>query len=93
MAPVAARRLAEQVAIGFAMAAIELTVAAQAAELRGRRAGRGTAAATNVVRRFVPFLRVGDRVSNVDALTNAIAVGEIAALVRPEAGGPDVDGA
>jgi histidine ammonia-lyase len=87
MAPVAARRLAEQVAIGSRLAAIELTVAAQAAEVRGRRPGRGTAAATTVIRRLVPFVRSGDRVPSVDELANSVVRGEIVTAVRQANGG------
>ena len=56
MAPLAARRLAEQASLGERVAAIELTVAAQAAELRGRRLGRGTAAALGRIREVISFL-------------------------------------
>lgn len=93
MAPVAARRLAEQVSLGASIAAIELTVAAQAAELRGRRAGRGTAAATTVIRRLVPVLREGDRVASVEELAIAVTAGEVAAAARHATRGLDVDGA
>jgi histidine ammonia-lyase len=91
MAPVAARRLGEQVAIGRSLAAIELAVAAQAAEVRGLRLGRGTAAAVDVVRRHVPFLRQGDRVPPMDALVAAIAEREIAAAADEALGGADDD--
>jgi histidine ammonia-lyase len=93
MAPVAARRLAEQVAIGHSIAAIELAVGVQAAEVRKRRHGRGTAAAAAVVRRHVPFLRQGDRVANLATLTAAVAAGAIDVAVRDRIRGSDVDGA
>jgi histidine ammonia-lyase len=86
MAPVAARRLAEQVAIGSSIAAIELAVAAQAAEVRGLRPGRGTAEAIKVVRRYVPFLRQGDRVATVTELGAAVARGEVSAAVGASRG-------
>jgi len=91
MAPVAARRLAEQVAIGRSIATIELAVGVQAAEVRRRRLGRGTEAAAAVVRRHVPFLRQGDRVANLAALTSAVADGEIRAAVSERIGGSHVD--
>jgi histidine ammonia-lyase len=80
MAPVAARRLAEQVELGWSLAAIELAVGAQATELRGVRLGAGTQEAVAIVRRFVPFLGVGDRVASVEGLTNAVARRELAGL-------------
>ncbi len=59
MAPLAARRVADMVSLGERVVAIELVVAAQAAELRGVRMGRGTAAARDEVRQVVPFLTAG----------------------------------
>lgn len=91
MAPVAARRLAEQVSIGSTIAAIELAVAAQAAELRGRRAGHGTAAATTAIREMVPFLGEGDRVPIIAELADAVRRGDIVAAVRHGMGERDVD--
>ena len=63
MAPLAARRLAEMVALGERVAAIELVVGAQAADLRGAKLGAGTSAARVLVRRAVPFLAAGDLVA------------------------------
>jgi histidine ammonia-lyase len=74
-APLAARRLAEQVELGRRLAAVELTVGAQALELRGGRQGRGTALARAIVRRHVPFLGVGDHVADVEPLVGAIRDG------------------
>jgi histidine ammonia-lyase len=63
MAPLAARRLAEMVALGEAIVAIELVVAAQAVDLRRpRRLGSGTADAHARVRELVPFLAEGDTI-------------------------------
>ena len=77
MAPLAARRTAEMVALGRRIAAIELTVAAQAAELRGLdRLGTGTVAAHRAVRRVIPFVGPGDVVPDVEALVEAIARAE-----------------
>jgi len=60
MAPLAARRLAEMVALGERIVAMELVVAAQAVELReGHRLGRGTQRAFDRVRELVPFTAAG----------------------------------
>jgi histidine ammonia-lyase len=60
MAPLASRRLAEMVALGESIVAIELVIAAQAIDLRRpERLGRGTAAAHSRVRQVVPFLAEG----------------------------------
>jgi len=62
-APLGARRLAEQADLGARVAAIELLVAAQAADLRGERPlGRGTTAAHARLRELVPALHTGDAV-------------------------------
>ncbi|HXF99024.1 MAG TPA: aromatic amino acid lyase [Gaiellaceae bacterium] len=61
MAPLAARRLAEMVALGEALAALELVVAAQAVDLRpGHRLGAGTRAVYERVRERVPFTGPGE---------------------------------
>ncbi len=61
MAPLAARRLAEMVALGEALVAIELVIAAQAVDLRRpARLGAGTRVAHAHVRKVVPFLDEGD---------------------------------
>ena len=58
--PLSGRRLAEQVELGEAIIAIELLVAAQAADIRGAGPlGRGTAAARDRVRAVVPPLVPG----------------------------------
>ena len=90
MAPLAARRLAEQVALGGSIAAIELAVGAQAAELRGVRPGRGTGQAVTLIRHHVPFLGMGQYVPNVASLTDAVRRGELA-IATPSTGGIDVD--
>jgi histidine ammonia-lyase len=56
MAPLAARRLSEMVELGLGIASIELTVAAQALDLRGQaKLGEGTSRAYRLVRQSVPF--------------------------------------
>lgn len=75
MAPLAARRLAEMVGLGDRIAALELAVAAQAAELRGIRLGRGTAAAVSAIRTVVPFLDDGDTVPDIEPLVALVRRG------------------
>jgi histidine ammonia-lyase len=60
--PLAGRRLAEMVELGEGVIAIELLVAAQAADLRGiRPLGKGTGAAHALLRERVPFSAEGER--------------------------------
>ena len=75
MAPLAARRVAEMVALGDRIVALELAVAAQAAELRGLRLGRGTAAAVEAVRTAVPFLDDSDTVPDIEPLVALVRQG------------------
>jgi histidine ammonia-lyase len=76
MAPLAARRLAEMVELGRRIAAVELVVGAQAAELRGLAPrGRGTDRAAAIVRRAVPFLGDGDLVSDIEPLVELVRAG------------------
>jgi histidine ammonia-lyase len=73
-APLAARRLAEQVAIGRRIVALELVVAAQAVDLRGRAPlGHGTGLAHAVVRAHVPGLEPGATVGDVEPLVERLA--------------------
>jgi histidine ammonia-lyase len=87
-APLAARRLADQVELGRRIAAIELTVACQAIEVRGRRPGDGTAAALSIVRRHVPYLGLGDHVPDVEPLATAIRNGAFDELTGDDQGEP-----
>jgi len=74
MAPLAARRLAEQVEVGRRVAAIELAVAAQAVDLRGRLPlGEGTTLAHAIVRGYVPALEPGETVPDVEPLVERLA--------------------
>jgi histidine ammonia-lyase len=80
MAPLAARRLAEQVACAERLVAIELLVAAQAIELRhgrgGGRLGEPLRRALAAVRACVPFTDAGDVVpDDLDPLVDAIRAG------------------
>jgi histidine ammonia-lyase len=83
MAPLAARRLAEMVELGEGIVAIELTVGAQATDLRGLRRGRGTEAAVAVVRGVIPFLDVDDSVPEVESLIGLVRQGAFAAGSAP----------
>jgi histidine ammonia-lyase len=76
MAPLGARRLADQVALGERVAAIELTVGGQATELRGRRLGRGTAATLARIREVVPYLDADREVPDVEALVEVVRMGD-----------------
>jgi histidine ammonia-lyase len=63
MAPLGARRLAEMVDLGARVAAVELTIAAQAVDLRERPPlGAGTSRAYALVRERVPFTDAGETV-------------------------------
>lgn len=76
LAPLAARRLDEMVGFGARIVAIELVVAAQAAELRGvRPRGTGTEAVMAHVRRHVGYLDVEDVVPDVEPLAKAVRHG------------------
>ncbi|MEJ7747676.1 MAG: aromatic amino acid lyase [Candidatus Limnocylindrales bacterium] len=87
MAPLGARRLADAVDLGRRIAAIELTVAAQAVDVRGMRSGAGTGRAQAAIRAWVPFLVAGDPVPDVEPLVAAIADGRLIAAVGDP--GPD----
>jgi len=55
---------------------VELTVAAQAVELRGAEPlGKGTAAALRGVRRTTPYVGPGEAVPDVEPLVAAVARG------------------
>ncbi|MEO8954608.1 MAG: aromatic amino acid ammonia-lyase [Ktedonobacteraceae bacterium] len=74
MAPLAARRLAEQANLALRLATVELLCAAQAIDLRGRSAalGAGTHALYTLVRSHVPTLRAGNSpVTDLDDLFTA----------------------
>jgi len=87
MAPLGARRTADMVGLGERVAAVELFVAAQAVELRGRGPlGRGTGRLLELVRERVPFVGPGDALpDDLDALAALVHSGEAATLGRDEA--------
>jgi len=88
-APLAARRLAEQVELGARAVAIELVVAAQAVDLRGcAPLGAGTGALYGLVRERVPPLAPGEPVpQDLEPVVQVVreGIGREAASVRVEA--------
>jgi histidine ammonia-lyase len=77
--PLSARRLAEQVALGEAIVAVELVVAAQAVDVRGTwPLGRGTGEAYHKVRGVLPVMKAGDTPPvDVDLVRALVADGAI----------------
>jgi hypothetical protein len=80
------------VELGSTVVAIELAVGAQAVELRGQRAGAGTARAVAAVRRHVPFLSMDVQVPDVRGLAGAVRAGEITRAAFGGDGGGDDGG-
>jgi histidine ammonia-lyase len=80
MAPLAARRLAEMVDLAAGVVAIELTIAAQAIDLRGRpKLGTGAQRAYDLVRERVPFTGAGDALpSDLEPLVELARSGGLA---------------
>jgi histidine ammonia-lyase len=69
MTPLAARRLADQVGLGRRIVAIEMTVAAQAIDLRApSRLGRGVSELQDLVRTLVPVYRAGEPIPDLEGL-------------------------
>ena len=82
-APLAARRLAEQIGLGRRIVALELVVAAQAVDLRGRGPlGAGTALAHAIVRTYVPGPGGGRDGAGRGAAGGAAGTGAAAAGAR-----------
>ena len=77
MAPLAARRLAEQVSLGARVVAIGLFVAAQACDLRGAPLGAGAAAGHAAVRDRAPFLAAGEALPALEPLVELAAGGTL----------------
>jgi histidine ammonia-lyase len=78
MAPLAARRTAEMVALGERIVAVELLVAAQAADLRGNRLGEGTQRARDLVRERLPFKRESDPIpASIEPLVALVRSGTL----------------
>ena len=86
MAPLGVRKTEEMVSIARRIAALELTVAARALELRGRpRLGTGTQAAYDLVSRYATT-EPEEHWPDLDGLTTAIASGRLIAHVASEIG-------
>ena len=81
MAPLAARRLAEMVGLGARIAAVELTIAAQAIDLRRPSSlGAGTSRAYDLVRSRVPFTAAGDALPpDLEPVVALVRAGELVA--------------
>ena len=79
MAPLAARRLAEMVGLGARVVAVELTIAAQAVDLRGRPAlGSGSGRAFALVRKRIPFTDAGEALpGDLEPLVELVRSGEL----------------
>jgi histidine ammonia-lyase len=74
MAPLSARRLAEQEAMGRRIVALEMVVSAQAVELRAAgRLGRGVRAIHDLVRAHVPRYHAGDPIPDLEDLVDRLA--------------------
>ena len=94
MAPLAARRLSDMVALGNRLAAIALVVSCQAVDLR-RPAERGqlTRLAHQAVREHIPFVGHGDVVpQNLDMLVEMVSVGDFS-VTSDSTTVPDLTGA
>ena len=86
MAPLGVRKTEELVEIARRIAALELTVAARAVELRGRpRLGAGTRAAHGLTSRYAAIVPE-EHWPDLDGLTEAIASGRLIAHVASEIG-------
>ena len=83
MAPLAARRLSEMVELGARVVAIELTIAAQAIELRRPRAlGGGSQRAYELVRALVPFTDAGEALpSDLQPVVDVVRSGALGSVV------------
>lgn len=80
LAPLAARRLAEMVALGARVVGIELAVATQAIDLRAMpQPGAGTSIAKATVRRHLPFLGADATVPDLGDLVEAVQRGAFTA--------------
>jgi histidine ammonia-lyase len=79
MAPLAARRLAEMVALGERLVAIELVIASQAVDLRApEQLGAATGRARGLVRELVPFMDEGDRITpDLEPVADLVRAGRL----------------
>ena len=84
MTPLAARRLAEMVALGERIVTIELLVACQAIDLREHKLGAGTRRAHGLVRECVPFKAEEDPIpSTLEPLRRLVRSGDLGAVIGP----------
>ena len=79
MAPLAARRLADQVVLGRRVLSIELFLAAQACDLRAEPLAPGTARVHAAVRERTPFVGAGDALPDLEPLVELVAEGGLLA--------------
>jgi len=80
MAPLGARRLTEMVGLGEGIVTVELLVACQAIDLRGRRLGKGTRRAYELVRERVRFKREEDPIpASLEPLRELVSSGDLRA--------------
>jgi histidine ammonia-lyase len=79
MAPLAARRLAEMVDLGARVVAVELTIAAQAIDLRGRPTlGAGTDRAYRLLREHVSYTDAGETIPpDLEAVVDLVRAGAV----------------
>ena len=75
MAPLAARRLAEQAGLGSRLVAVELLIAAQACDLRGEPLAPRADEIRALVRDVVPFVGEGDGLPELEPLVALVASG------------------
>jgi histidine ammonia-lyase len=73
MAPLSAKRLGEQLALGRRIVAVEMVVAAQAVDVRASGPlGHGVSALHGLVRDHVPRYRAGDRIPDLETLIDRL---------------------
>jgi histidine ammonia-lyase len=83
LAPLAARRLSEQAALGDRLVALALVVACQAIELRGSTLGPFARGAFDAVREYVPFVDAGRRLPDtLEPLIASARDGSLSRLAR-----------
>jgi histidine ammonia-lyase len=83
LAPLAARRLREQAALGDRLVALALVVACQAIELRGSTLGPFAREAFDAVREYVPFVDAGRRLPDtLEPLIASARDGSLSRLAR-----------
>ena len=75
MAPLAARRLAEQAELGARVVAVGLLLAAQACDLRGEPLAPRTRAVRDAVRAAAPFVGEGDPLPDLEPLVGLVRSG------------------